>query len=261
MPEDPQKLELHLSLQPHARHHYRPVDLAREARISVASVRFYEREGFIPIADRRPSGHRIYREIHRDALITSRLAIEGYGWQSARQMMRTVHEGATERIFELIDEHHATRDRIRRDTKLTVELLTTITPPLDSQPHTPPFQQPMTVGDASAWLGFSVASLRFWESEGLIRPQRHQSSNYRMYSDADIVRLRVIGTLRTANYGIPQIRVIVRELDLDHVDAALTAANQHIARLADQSRACSHATSAVVTYLAKWSSEDADLAD
>lgn len=37
-------------------------DLARAAAVSVDTVRFYERRGLLPVADRRPSGYRIYAD-------------------------------------------------------------------------------------------------------------------------------------------------------------------------------------------------------
>jgi DNA-binding transcriptional MerR regulator len=38
--------------------------MAREAEVSTATVRMYEREGFFPPVERSISGHRRYRQIH-----------------------------------------------------------------------------------------------------------------------------------------------------------------------------------------------------
>ncbi|MEE2048253.1 MerR family DNA-binding transcriptional regulator, partial [Nocardiopsis tropica] len=46
----------------------RPSDLAHEHGISTQAVRNYERDGFLPPAERTPSGYRIYTEAHAAAL-------------------------------------------------------------------------------------------------------------------------------------------------------------------------------------------------
>src|SRR5215207_3141411 len=88
----------------------RTIDLARAGQISVQQVRNYEATGFIPPAERSPSGYRRYTQKHLAALKTARSLIGGfggYGWQRARAVMQAVHRGELAVALALIDEYHA----------------------------------------------------------------------------------------------------------------------------------------------------------
>jgi DNA-binding transcriptional MerR regulator len=51
------------------------------------------------------------------------------------------------------------------------------------------------IGVAARHVGVSTSALRLWERQGLLRPSR-TGSGYRLYSDADLVRLRRIRRMR-----------------------------------------------------------------
>lgn len=51
------------------------------------------------------------------------------------------------------------------------------------------------IGEAARRVGVSPSALRLWEREGLVRPKR-TDRRYRVYDDADLVRLRRIRRLR-----------------------------------------------------------------
>src|SRR5688572_13141781 len=54
-----------------------------------------------------------------------------------------------------------------------------------------------TIGTVSRLTGVSAATVRVWEREGLLQPQR-TPGRHRLYSDADVDRIRQIAYLRTA---------------------------------------------------------------
>jgi DNA-binding transcriptional MerR regulator len=238
----------------------RPVDLARAVGISTASVRFYEREGFLPAAYRRPSGHRAYGQKHLDALVTARSVIKGYGWQYALRVMKSVHGGNLEHALELVDARHAAIDAERRNVRLTAEMLEALIAHGGVE-VTAPGVRPgsMRVGQAADWAGVSVPTLRFWEAEGLIRPGRDASNRYRLYGSDDLVQLRVVATLRNAGYGIPHIRGVVQELRQQNVAAALREVRHRLEALTAASHACLLATASLATYITNWCDEPADL--
>ena len=64
-------------------------DVARRAGVSVDTVRFYERVGVLPAADRRPSGYRVYDESVLTPLTYIRVA-KGLGFTlpEIRDMVR-----------------------------------------------------------------------------------------------------------------------------------------------------------------------------
>lgn len=60
------------------------------------------------------------------------------------------------------------------------------------------------IGMAAASIGVSPSALRLWERQGLVRPAR-SPSGYRLYSDADVRRLRRIRHLRSQRLNAPGI--------------------------------------------------------
>ena len=64
-------------------------DVARRAGVSVDTVRFYEREGVLPAADRRPYGYRVYDESVLTPLTYIRVAKDlGFTLPEIRDMDR-----------------------------------------------------------------------------------------------------------------------------------------------------------------------------
>jgi len=51
------------------------------------------------------------------------------------------------------------------------------------------------IGEVARRVGVSASALRLWEQQGLVRPAR-SSGRYRLYSDADLVRLRHVRRMR-----------------------------------------------------------------
>lgn len=247
-----EKLDLRLMVSDETSGAFRPRDLARIGGVSVATVHFYERSGFLPPVPRRASGHRVYEARHAAAMATARHVIAGYGWQYALRVMRHVHAGELEAALELADARHAAIDRERREIRETVALLEALTREDKVSPVTGARPESMRIGEVAAWLGVTIPTLRFWEAEGLIAPQRDATSRYRVYAREDLDRLRVIATLRRAGYGVPHVREVMRELRRNNVDAALREVRGRLGRLSGASRAAMRATAALDAYIRDW---------
>ena len=67
------------------------------------------------------------------------------------------------------------------------------------------------IGEASRRVGVSASALRLWERQGLLSPARSDRS-YRLYSEADLDRLRRIRRLRQVDrLNAPGIRRVLRD--------------------------------------------------
>jgi DNA-binding transcriptional MerR regulator len=62
----------------------------------------------------------------------------------------------------------------------------------------------MRIGELSRRTGVSVRALRYYEEQGLLRPQR-RPNGYRVYSDADVSAIRRIRVLLAAGLNTAQI--------------------------------------------------------
>ena len=65
------------------------------------------------------------------------------------------------------------------------------------------------IGEASALTGVSAKMIRHYESTGLIPPASRTFANYRLYSDADLHRLRFIKRSRTLGFSMKQIEQLL----------------------------------------------------
>ncbi|NGZ76381.1 MerR family transcriptional regulator [Saccharibacillus alkalitolerans] len=61
------------------------------------------------------------------------------------------------------------------------------------------------VGELARRSGVSVAALHYYEELGLLRPERHPDSGYRLYGPEDLVRLQEIAVLKAMGFKLSQI--------------------------------------------------------
>lgn len=66
--------------------------------------------------------------------------------------------------------------------------------------------------EVSEYLEISIDTLRNWERNGLLKVKRKQNG-YRAYSGDDIERLKMIRTLRLANYSLEAILRMLNALE------------------------------------------------
>lgn len=68
----------------------------------------------------------------------------------------------------------------------------------------------MKINEAAEAVGVSSKNIRYYESEGLLSPERNRENNYRDYTQSDIVCLRQIKLLRKLAMPIEEIRAVLR---------------------------------------------------
>ncbi len=68
----------------------------------------------------------------------------------------------------------------------------------------------MNVADAARSAGLTPKAVRFYESEGLVKPVR-AANGYRVYGDADVNRLQFLSRARSLGFSLEECR---RLLDL-----------------------------------------------
>lgn len=67
-----------------------------------------------------------------------------------------------------------------------------------------------TIGAAAREAGVSVPTVRFYESQGLLSPAPRSEGGYRLYSAADVRRLKLIRRGRSLGLALPAVRELVR---------------------------------------------------
>ncbi|RFS86308.1 MerR family DNA-binding transcriptional regulator [Actinomadura spongiicola] len=190
----------------------RPADLARRHGISTQAVRNYERDGFIPRADRTPSGYRIFTEVHAAALHAYLSLVPAYGYAAAGQIMHALHDDELDRALTIIDRGHG---RLLRDRD-TLAAVRTAVGHLTAEPGTPPEPpagpETWIIGELAHRLDVTPATLRKWESVGILAPERDPRTGYRVFHASDVRDAELAHLLRRGGYPLEHIATVVRQV-------------------------------------------------
>lgn len=221
----------------------RTAEVATAAGYSVQQVRDLERLGVIPPAARSETGYRRYAPIHVHALRAYRGLARAVGPVEARRMLAELRTGSVADAASTIIAVHARLARERDDLLRARAALRSIRSEFGGPDAASaggagaPDTGTRTVADADAdadamsitelagALQVRTSTLRFWEDEGLVRPERVTSLRVRRYGTAAIGEARIVAALRVAGYGVAAIREILGTLrrfgTSDEVDGIL----------------------------------------
>ncbi|MWA15875.1 TioE family transcriptional regulator [Streptomyces sp. BA2] len=232
----------------------RPVDLARGHGLSTQAIRNYEEAGILPAADRTSHGYRTYTSLHARALRAFLALVPGHGHQTATSIMRAVNRGAAEEAFRLIDESHVQLLEDRRTLQAVERALRDLgaTPVSWAGPEagSRPAPEGMFVGQLAGKLGIQPATLRKWETAGLVHPRRDPRTGYRVYDEADVRDARMVHQLRRGGYLLEQIAPLIAQVraagGLEPLEATLS---DWRGRLSARGRAMLTGAAELETYL------------
>ncbi|MCT2584027.1 MerR family transcriptional regulator [Actinophytocola gossypii] len=186
----------------------RPIDLAREHGLSAQAVRNYEDAGILPPAERGETGYRRYTPRHAQALRAFLALRRGHGHQQATEILRATNRGDTESAYRLIDAAHVEL-LAERDTR--AESATALGS-LSATPPEPIGGRPLTVGELARRLGVHPATLRTWETEGILRPERDRATGYRQYGPDRVRDAEIARQLRRGGYPLRQVARFLESL-------------------------------------------------
>ncbi|WP_194818157.1 MerR family transcriptional regulator [Nocardia sp. XZ_19_385] len=179
----------------------RPIDLAREHGLSAQAIRNYDDARVLPPTERTATGYRRYTPLHAQALRAFLALRGGHSHQQAVAIMRATNRGDTESAYELIDTAHVAllaERETRTEVAKALNALSTTKPPA-TQGH------PLTVGELARRLGVHPATLRTWETHGILRPARDRATGYREYSPECVRDAEIARQLRQGDYPLPRI--------------------------------------------------------
>jgi DNA-binding transcriptional MerR regulator len=193
-------------------------------------------------------------------LVPARALVGAYGWEDAVTIMVAVHRGDLKTAVARVDHAHAQLDRERERIQQALHAFeVVVTHPLDADPRMAAALDQMNrqgaslrVGQLADLLDVRTSTLRFWESAGLVRPERERATGYRVYDrgsarDAHLVRL-----LREGNFPTTIIRAALAEMHSspdgrpERVGAEL---NRRDLQLHERSLARLRADAALIVYL------------
>lgn len=229
----------------------RPVDLAREHGLSTQAVRNYEEMGILPRAQRTETGYRSYIPLHAQALRTFLALIPGHGHSTATAILQAVNRGASATALELLDESHTQLNEDRHTLTVIAEALYDLARSRDTHAEA----STTYIGPLARQLRLRPATLRKWESAGLLRPRRDPQTGYRVYSPADVRDAQLVGQLRRAGYLLGQIAAVLAHIRTAGSPQALEETLRGWQeRLTERGRALLRGAAQLEEYLNMWES-------
>jgi DNA-binding transcriptional MerR regulator len=232
--------------------YFRPADLAQEHGISPQTVRNYERDGFLPPAERTDTGYRRYTERHAAALRAYRALVPAHGYAEGGTIMRAVTDGRLNDALTAIDRSHAELLRDRGTLDAVGEVLAHLTRRSDGAWRAPKHTQPFSIGELAHRLGVSVATIRKWAAVGVLAPDRRPETGHRTYDADDIRDAELAHFLRRGGYPLELIATVVQQVRAAGDTQALAAAlDDWRQRVTARGLAMLNAASRLADYLAQ----------
>ncbi|MYS87485.1 MerR family transcriptional regulator [Embleya scabrispora] len=210
----------------------RTTDVAMKSGYSVQQVRDLERLGVIPPAVRSSNGYRSYTPVHVHALRAYRGLAGAVGPVTARQMLAELRTVTITEAASAIGTVHVRLAREREEALHAQQALRAI----QAEAHPPEFEQDsdaLTITELAGALDVRPSTLRFWEQEGLVTPERVTSLQARRYGPSAAGAARIVAALRSSGYGIPAVREIMGSLGrLDGLGETQRILQQRLDRIA-----------------------------
>ncbi len=190
---------------------YSTSQIAKTAGLHPNTVRMYEKWGLIQKPERKKNGYRVYTDIHIKQLELARKALQIEVLQAGlrSRIVNVVKLSAGYRFDEAIE---LAREYIRiakQETENAKEAAG-ICEMLYQQPTADDVVY--TRAQAAKELGLTIDTIRNWEMNGLLTVKRKQNG-YRVYDSNDINRLKIIRSLRCANYSLSAILRMLNKYD------------------------------------------------
>lgn len=193
---------------------YNTSEVAKIIGIHPNTVRLYEEYGLIPKATRKANGYRAFTDFHIEQLRLARIAFQIEILQNGlrKKIVETVKTSAAsefDKAIALTDEYLI---KIHKEQSNAEEAIRIVKHLLEGN----------QIEDNTTWtrkevleqLNISMDTLRNWERNCLLTV-KHKENGYCIYSGEDIRRLKIIRSLRCANYSLEAILRMLNELSVN----------------------------------------------
>ena len=194
---------------------YKTSEVAKIIGIHPNTVRLYEEWGLIPVPERKQNGYRVFTDFHLAQFKLARTALKVEILQNGlrKKAMDIIKTSATGNLAKAESFANEYLQQIIVERQHAEESIT-IARRLLSGENEEAKEFSLTRKETADYLEISTDTLRNWELNGLLVIKRKQNG-YRVYTDEDIRRLKIIRSLRCANYSLSAILRMLGELDIN----------------------------------------------
>lgn len=191
---------------------YKTAEVAAMIGIHPNTVRLYEELQLIPKPKRLSNGYRVFTDFHIEQCRLVRIAFQVEALQNGlrKKMVQMIQVSATGDFDDAILLTHEYIKQILQERTNAEEAIKIVKQLLSGS--TQPYTYCLKRKEVSEALNISMEALRNWERNGLLTVKRKENG-YRVYTNDDIQRLKMIRSLRCANYSLEAILRLLRQLD------------------------------------------------
>jgi len=191
---------------------YKTSEVARIFGIHPNTVRLYEELKLIPKPVRQQNGYRVFTDFHLEQFKLARTALRVEVLQNglrkkAIDIIKTSATGNLEEAESLTENYLRQIKQEQRNAQEAIEIVNLLLSGSKQEID----KLHLTRKETADYLQISMDTLRNWELNGLLTVKRKQNG-YRIYTDVDIRRLKIIRSLRCANYSLSAILRMLNEL-------------------------------------------------
>lgn len=190
---------------------YKTAEVAAMIGVHPNTVRLYEKMKLIHKPERLSNGYRVFTDFHIWQCKLIRLAFQVEVLQNGlrKKIVRMVTVSAAgefDTAIILTEEYLKQLRQERRNAEEAIKIVKQLlSGGAQENSHN------LKRKDVSNLLDISMDTLRNWEMNGLLTVKR-KNNGYRVYTDEDIQRLKIIRSLRCANYSLEAIRRLLQQL-------------------------------------------------
>jgi DNA-binding transcriptional MerR regulator len=194
---------------------YKTTEVARRIGIHPNTVRLYEELELIPKPLRAKNGYRIFTDFHIEQFRFARTALKVEVLQNGlrKQVIDIIKITAAQDFDRAIELTKRYLEQIKREQRNAEEAIV-IAQMLQRGESEETESLLLTRKEAADHLQITMDALRNWEMNGLLSVKRRQNG-YRVYTGKDLRRLKMIRSLRCANYSLAAILRMLNALSRD----------------------------------------------
>lgn len=184
---------------------YKTSEVAKIIGIHPNTVRLYEDLELIPKANRLSNGYRIFNDYHIEQFNLARTALKVEVLQNGLRkkiinIIKLSAKGEFEEAIICTNDYINQVKNERRNEEEAIEIYKQLLLGIKNNKS----DMFLTRKQTAEYLNITMDTLRNWEMNGLLSIKRKENG-YRVYTSSDIKKLKIIRTLRCANYSLASI--------------------------------------------------------
>lgn len=196
---------------------YKTAEVAKLIGIHSNTVRLYEELELISKPQRLDNGYRVFTDLHLEQfkLVRTALKVEVLQNGLRRKMIAIIKLSAKGEYEKAISHTKSYIKQIEIEQKNAEEAIK-ITEQFLIHTHLENDESTFTRKEVADYLQITMDTLRNWEMNGLLQVKRKENG-YRIYTEQDVRLLKIIRSLRCANYSLSSILRMINAINYNNV--------------------------------------------